>query len=92
LGGSDQNDEGSFEWSSSGELFNSSFTNWNQGEPNDHRKHEDCIEMTYESGFWNDVGCNWLVFSSMCEKMLDVQGKTDFTNYIKKFLNLFSLF
>ena len=75
MGGSDQNEEGSFEWMSSGEPVNSSFTNWKEGEPNDHRKNEDCIEMTIESGLWNDVGCNWIVFSSMCEKILDEQGR-----------------
>jgi len=41
---------------------------WREGEPNDHRKSEDCIEMSFDTGQWNDVGCNWLIFNTVCEK------------------------
>jgi hypothetical protein len=51
------------------------FSNWNENEPNDHRKNEDCVEMQFDSGKWNDVGCNWVIFSTVCEKFLDNDGE-----------------
>jgi hypothetical protein len=43
LGSDDSNTEGVFRWRSSNE--NLTFSNWNDGEPNDHRKNEDCVEL-----------------------------------------------
>ena len=71
LGADDSINEGYFTWKSSS--TNVSFTNWNEGEPNDHRKNEDCIELKFDSGKWNDVGCSWTIMETMCEKFLDDQ-------------------
>ncbi|XP_061490955.1 mannose-binding protein-like [Rhineura floridana] len=34
------------------------YTNWKQGEPNDHNHNEDCV-IVLEDALWNDVGCEF---------------------------------
>uniref|UniRef100_A0A4X2JUH5 C-type lectin domain-containing protein n=1 Tax=Vombatus ursinus TaxID=29139 RepID=A0A4X2JUH5_VOMUR len=43
------------------------FSYWNEGEPNDSRRNENCIMMLY-SGRWNDASCNNLNDNWICEK------------------------
>jgi hypothetical protein len=69
LGSTDADEEGTFFWVSSGKSLN--FTNWREGEPNNNRRNEDCVEMAFDTGRWNDVGCNWQIFSTMCELILE---------------------
>ncbi len=52
IGFSDIGTEGVFEWTS-GEAV--TFTNWNDGEPNDFGGNEDVTELLGSSGKWNDM-------------------------------------
>jgi len=48
--------EGDFVWEGDA---NSSYTNWDSGEPNDSRNSEDCTETSITgNGKWNDQGCS----------------------------------
>ncbi|MDP3010810.1 MAG: C-type lectin domain-containing protein [Methylococcales bacterium] len=51
IGYTDQTTEGTFQWIS-GET--ATYTNWNQGEPNDFNGIEDYAQQ-YTNGFWNDI-------------------------------------
>ncbi|KAK6484063.1 mannose-binding protein A-like [Huso huso] len=53
LGISDVKKEGSFEYITKGSI---TYTKWSQGEPNDYKGKEDCVEMV-SSGSWNDKNC-----------------------------------
>ncbi|XP_020893695.1 C-type lectin lectoxin-Thr1 [Exaiptasia diaphana] len=53
IGLSDLAEEGTFVWSDG---TNSSYTNWSNGEPNDHDDNEDCTLKTPESS-WHDDKC-----------------------------------
>ena len=67
--------EGSFRWgNSSADSLNETFSNWNEDEPNNFNDDEDCVEMKIDNGRWNDVGCGWIIFYTMCEKFLDATG------------------
>ncbi|KAK1883605.1 Macrophage mannose receptor 1 [Dissostichus eleginoides] len=49
---------GMFTWSDEHMV---TFTYWAPGEPNNHDGfHEDCVEMLYQTGRWNDVSCTEL--------------------------------
>lgn len=54
IGLNDKKTEGSFVWSS-GDPF--SYTNWKSGEPNDSGGNEDCVEIRWNDGKWNDNNC-----------------------------------
>ena len=44
-----------------------SYTNWEEGEPNNHGNREDCVEVNFRSpGLWNDAVCGALR-PFMCE-------------------------
>ncbi|XP_072456998.1 C-type lectin domain family 4 member G isoform X1 [Notamacropus eugenii] len=43
------------------------FSYWNEGEPNDSRRNENCVMMLY-SGRWNDANCKSLSDNWICEK------------------------
>ncbi|XP_036594991.1 C-type lectin domain family 4 member G isoform X2 [Trichosurus vulpecula] len=43
------------------------FSYWNEGEPNDSRRNENCIMLLY-TGRWNDAPCNNLNDNWICEK------------------------
>ncbi|MFK8010335.1 MAG: SdrD B-like domain-containing protein [Saprospiraceae bacterium] len=51
IGYTDAQNEGTFEWT----FDNSSFTNWNPGEPNDYNGNEDFTEILQTTGKWNDL-------------------------------------
>ena len=56
FGYSDREREGRWQWS---DLATSSYENWGEDEPNSFLGEEDCADlMTWESGFWNDDGCD----------------------------------
>ncbi|CAH1792457.1 unnamed protein product [Owenia fusiformis] len=37
----------------------SSYINWADDEPNDDDDSQDCVEMLYDTGTWNDLVCSW---------------------------------
>merc|ERR1712137_148233 len=43
--------------SSNTHLTNTSYTNWDHGQPNNNGGSENCVKMT-TGGFWNDVSCS----------------------------------
>lgn len=55
IGLSDEAEEGTFTWAN-GEPV--TYTNWNEGEPNDSGGDEDYTHM-YSGGVWNDIGPAW---------------------------------
>ncbi|XP_062868150.1 macrophage mannose receptor 1 [Trichomycterus rosablanca] len=58
IGLNDLSVSGFFTWSDNHEV---KFTYWAPGEPNNHLGfHEDCVEMYYQTGRWNDVTCTEL--------------------------------
>jgi hypothetical protein len=54
FGLSDQVTEGTFVWPDGSAP---SFTAWGEGEPNDAGGLEDCAELGFETGLWNDLPC-----------------------------------
>ncbi|XP_072925310.1 CD209 antigen-like protein C [Hemitrygon akajei] len=56
IGLSDAASEGDWRWVD-GTDYSSSSTNWMEGEPNDEKNAEDCVE-TLASGKWNDMPCD----------------------------------
>jgi hypothetical protein len=58
-----EGNEGNFVWYN-GE--NPSYDNWNQNEPNNYNDNEDCAEIYFETGTWNDVNCGQSKFF-ICE-------------------------
>ncbi|XP_033624558.1 macrophage mannose receptor 1-like [Asterias rubens] len=57
IGLHDSQNEGGFEWTDGSVV---SYTNWNDGEPNDYNTGEDCTEMFFDNRKWNDQSCNQL--------------------------------
>ncbi|MFK7773065.1 MAG: SdrD B-like domain-containing protein [Saprospiraceae bacterium] len=51
IGYTDAQNEGTFDWT----FGNSSFSNWNAGEPNNYNNNEDYTEILKSSGKWNDL-------------------------------------
>ncbi|XP_072020990.1 uncharacterized protein [Amphiura filiformis] len=58
IGFNDLKDEGNFTWLDGSPV---DYTNWNFGEPNDlfDPGGEDCTNLYFESGEWNDFPCIW---------------------------------
>ncbi|XP_077993989.1 macrophage mannose receptor 1-like [Glandiceps talaboti] len=56
--GLNRNLQGGFEWVDRKPV---SYTKWADGEPNGLTTGEDCGEMYFSSGEWNDVDCSWRV-------------------------------
>uniref|UniRef100_A0A8U8BIN5 Uncharacterized protein n=1 Tax=Geospiza parvula TaxID=87175 RepID=A0A8U8BIN5_GEOPR len=67
IGLTDRNSEGNWEWVD-GTDYKSSFTFWQEGEPNDSGNNEDCAHL-WISGKWNDVHCTFECFF-VCERPL----------------------
>ena len=63
LGLNDRASEGHFVWPST--QTSPSYTNWNQGEPNNNGRGEDCVYKPVESG-WNDNPC-WIKMKFVCQ-------------------------
>jgi C-type mannose receptor len=63
LGLDDLQTEGTFTWASGQTI---SFSNWNEGEPNNYGGSEDCGMMRGEDTLWNDSGCG-NKHKSICE-------------------------
>jgi hypothetical protein len=65
LGATDQEKEGTFIWESSKTKL--SFSAWIAGEPNDLTHTSNCIEVYFDAWQWNDIPCNELYLTIMCE-------------------------
>eukprot|EP00759_Apiculatamorpha_spiralis_P009221 PhF_6_TR15958/c0_g1_i1/m.24870 len=66
LGGSDEEAEGVWKWTTGPEAGqNMTFTRWNKGEPNNYNK-QDCLKM-YPGGMWDDAYCNVAAPAYVCE-------------------------
>ncbi|XP_074836497.1 uncharacterized protein LOC142003438 [Carettochelys insculpta] len=64
IGLNDLSKEGTFTWVDDSSV---SYSNWNQGEPNNVGSGEDCV-MMYKDGKWNDAQCANNVDGWICEK------------------------
>uniref|UniRef100_G3N750 C-type lectin domain-containing protein n=1 Tax=Gasterosteus aculeatus aculeatus TaxID=481459 RepID=G3N750_GASAC len=63
IGGSDAQEENQWIWSD-GTRFD--YTNWANGEPNNLRGHQNCIQMNFgDAKAWDDVQC-WTKLPSIC--------------------------
>ena len=71
IGYHDRTNEGVWEWESG---CPSSYTNWGGGEPNDYGGGEDCMQITFEDGNWNDNKCN---VRSRRTRAAGVNGRAD---------------
>lgn len=49
------------------------FTNWNQGEPNNWHRIEECAEMSIMNGKWNDGPCSYEKYF-VCEEDTQAHG------------------
>ncbi|KAH3858341.1 hypothetical protein DPMN_100964 [Dreissena polymorpha] len=60
LGGTDLEREGLWKWAHSGTSIplrsQAGFQNWRDGEPNNVKGNENCLELS-TSGYWNDLSC-----------------------------------
>ncbi|XP_023345272.1 C-type lectin 37Db [Eurytemora carolleeae] len=56
LGARDHQTEGVFKWESTNQTLDELYTNWGEGEPNNHDDREDCAE--FSSFAWNDMDCS----------------------------------
>ncbi|XP_069119234.1 lectin BRA-3-like [Argopecten irradians] len=67
IGATDREWEGHFVWENSGESLDDTYTNWNEGEPNQHLDTpENCAEMKISNGKWNDIPCD-IVMRYVCK-------------------------
>uniref|UniRef100_A0A1W7R8L6 Putative salivary c-type lectin n=1 Tax=Aedes albopictus TaxID=7160 RepID=A0A1W7R8L6_AEDAL len=62
IGASDLAEEGTFTWIHNGD--NLAYTHWNEREPNNNDREENCVELTHHTGtwFWNDMNCEYETF------------------------------
>ena len=60
----DRDTESGYKWIDDSRL---DYVNWQEGEPNDSRGYENCVEMQTRSGQWNDFPCNFYR-PFMCKK------------------------
>ena len=64
MDGSDTNEDGVFEWTTSNSEL--SYTRWRSGQPSSSL--EDCTEINFgEAGMWNDLKCSSVLRKSVCE-------------------------
>ena len=73
IGLNDIDVEGHWKWVDGSEL---GYANWNDGEPNNYRGVEDCVEM-YTDGRWNDNVCDREKRNFVCEKEGGVDADSD---------------
>ncbi len=55
IGGSDIKQEGTWIWVDNCPII---YKNFNDNQPDDHDKNEDCLHIHKSSGKWNDISCN----------------------------------
>ena len=69
----DRQADGKFVWGD-GTPLEGHYTNWANGEPNDHRGNEDCVHMYAKKSnlesFWNDMPCDFFMGDGaiLCQK------------------------
>ncbi len=56
IGLNDIDVEGTFVWYDQSPV---TYTNWDNGEPNNSGGNEDCVQLRINSGLWNDIPCNF---------------------------------
>ena len=66
IGIHDKTTEGKFTYLSNGRKIG--YSNWYHGEPNNDLHGEDCVQIKYSNGKWNDVPCH-VKLSFVCEKI-----------------------
>ncbi|XP_076054338.1 uncharacterized protein LOC143033024 isoform X2 [Oratosquilla oratoria] len=75
IGLGDEGVEGAYQWE---DFSNSTYRNWDDGEPNNsgYVWGEDCVEME-KSGFWNDEGCNEVGRRYLCRRDAELYPRTE---------------
>lgn len=64
IGYNDRANESNFVWTDG---YNATkYANWRKGEPNNYGN-EDCVEINFKDGFWNDENCAFS-FSYICQR------------------------
>lgn len=63
IGYNDRKKENAFVWTDGS---SATFTKWRSGEPNNYNN-EDCVEMNFRDGYWNDDNCA-LSMSYICKR------------------------
>ena len=67
IGYSNQTTEGTWKWVDTGKQEAvRTYTNWNNGEPNNGGNNEDCASMDKYDGKWNDHGCEQQIHPFFC--------------------------
>ena len=66
IGIHDKTTEGKFTYLSNGRKIG--YSNWYHGEPNNDLHGEDCVQIKYSNGKWNDVPCH-VKLSFVCQKI-----------------------
>ncbi|XP_066304554.1 lymphocyte antigen 75-like [Branchiostoma lanceolatum] len=70
IGFHDKTTEGTFTWLDG---LPTTFLNWEPGEPSNAGGNEDCTEIVYDTGMWNDVPCGqfWSTRGYVCKRPAD---------------------
>eukprot|EP00058_Branchiostoma_floridae_P019221 XP_002604710.1 hypothetical protein BRAFLDRAFT_80319 [Branchiostoma floridae] len=70
IGFNDKATEGTFTWLDG---LSTTFVNWEPGEPSNAGGNEDCTEIVYDTGLWNDVPCGqvWSTRAYVCKRPAD---------------------
>ncbi|XP_048240727.1 perlucin-like protein isoform X2 [Haliotis rufescens] len=58
--GNDERSEGHFDWTDTGLFYQSAYSDWHQGQPNNVANNQDCLLLQYAGADyeWGDVNCN----------------------------------
>ncbi|XP_048240670.1 uncharacterized protein LOC124151352 [Haliotis rufescens] len=58
--GNDERSEGHFDWTDTGTPYQSAYSDWHQGQPNNVANDQDCLLLQYANANyeWGDVGCD----------------------------------
>ena len=67
------------------------YSNWNNGEPNNDRNVENCVELILsglktEQGKWNDIPCDDVPRKSICERKAESVSSRDKDEIVYEFM------